>query len=153
MGGMKNTTTLKAIVLAASVGISTSALANPDITELLDKAKAGQNGSKADLFVSSKNGKGTITYKGEKVWKGPVKGDLKAFSKVAAAAGEDGEQENIEYAAVWDGKKLVWENRSGAADALEPERLKAERELQKLKDELEDALEDALDDKLRDLKN
>ncbi len=134
---MKHISTLKAIVLTVTLGITNSALAIPDLADLIDqaKAKANQNAAEANLSTTVINGKGTITYNGKKVWQGPVKKDLKAFSK-ATSTNEDGEQEKTEYAAVWDGNKLVWENTPGAGAALESERKKQERELEKLKRQL-----------------
>jgi len=136
---MKHISTLKAIVLAATLGITNSALAKPDLADLIDQAKAkakvNQNAAEAHLSTTVINGEGTITYNGKKVWQGPVKEDLKAFSK-ATSNNEDGEQKNTESAAVWDGNKLVWENTPGAGKALEPERKKQDRELEKLKRQL-----------------
>ena len=132
---MKHISVIKTIVLTVALGITNSALANPDLVDLIDKAKANQNAAKANLSTSVINGKGTITYNGKKVWQGAVTKDLKAFSKATSTA-ENGPQENTEYAAVWDGNKLVWENAPGAGAALEPERKKQERELEKLKRQL-----------------
>ena len=112
--------------------MSNSAVANPDLTNLMKEAKANKNTAKAELSTSVINGKGTINYNGKKVWQGPVKKDLKAITK-AASDNKNGQQKNTEIAAVWDGKKLVWESSPGAGAALEPDRKKQERELEKLK--------------------
>jgi hypothetical protein len=132
---MKRISVLNAIVLTVTLGFTNSALANPDLADLIDKAKASQNASKANLSTSVVNGKGSITYNGKKVWQGVVTNELKALSKATGTA-ENGLQENAEYAAVWDGNKLVWENAPGAGAALEPERKKQERELANLKRQL-----------------
>lgn len=127
---MNYTSVLKAIALTATLALTNSAFANPDLTKLIEqaKAKANQNAAEANVSTSVINGKGTITYNGKKVWQGPVKKDLKAFSK-AVSSSNNGEQKKTEYAAVWDGNKLVWENTPGAGAALEPERKKQEKEL------------------------
>ena len=136
---MKHNSVLKTILLAAGLIMSNSADANPDLAKLIEEAKgnqnaakAKQNAAKAELSTSVINGKGTISYNGKKVWEGPVKKDLKAVTK-AESDDKNGQQKNTEMAAVWDGKKLVWENTVGAGAALEPERKKQERELKKLK--------------------
>lgn len=57
--------------------------------------------SKKTRFASDKpstsvtNGKGTIAHNGKKVWQGPVKKDLEAFSK-ATSENENGQQKNTE---------------------------------------------------------
>ncbi|QTN33469.1 hypothetical protein HZ994_14460 [Akkermansiaceae bacterium] len=134
---MEYTCALKAVALTSTLVITNYAFANPDLADLIDqaKAKANQNAAEAKLSTSVINGKGTITYNGKKVWLGPVKKDLKAFSK-AMSSSENGDQKSTEYAAVWDGDKLVWENMPGAGAALEPEREKQEQELEKLKRQL-----------------
>lgn len=132
---MNHNSVLKAFVLTVGLAIPNAALANPDLADLIDQAKANQNAAKANLTTSVINGKGTITYNGRKVWQGPVKEDLKAFSK-ATSTSENGQQKSTEYAAVWDGKKLVWENQAGAGAALEPERQEQERKLEELKRQL-----------------
>jgi hypothetical protein len=127
---MKHLSFLKTVVLTVALGLTNLALANPGLAD-----KADQNASQANLSTSVIDGKGTITYNGKKVWQGAVTKDLKAFSKATSTA-ENGLQKNTEYAAVWDGNKLVWENAPGAGAALEPEREKQERELEKLKRQL-----------------
>ena len=141
---------ISAIILTASLVITNSAFADPDLDDLLEQAKAKlDQASKYDAGVNlsaiSINGKGTITYKGKEVWKGRVKNDeLTAIGKVGNISengeqknSEDYEQENTELAAVWDGDKLIWENRSGAGAALEPERKKLKLESERRKQELE----------------
>lgn len=132
---MTNRSVLSALALAASLALAGPAVANPDLADLIEKAKANQNGANANLSTSVINGKGTITYNGRQVWQGAVKKDLKAFSKVVST-NENGQQKDTEYAAVWDGKKLVWENFPGAGAALEPERKKQQQQLDQLKRQL-----------------
>ena len=132
---MKSNTVLKTTFLAGVLAVTSPALAHPDPADLIEKANANQAVAEANLSTSVINGKGTITYNGDVVWQGPVKNDLKAFSKVTTS-NENGQQENIEYAAAWDGDKLVWENTPGAGAALEPERKKQEQQLEDLKRQL-----------------
>ena len=129
---MKHKSALTALVLTAIPVLTSSAIANPDLADLIDQAKANQAAAQANLSTSVINGKGTVTYNGKKVWQGRVKKDLKAFSK-ATSSNDNGQEKKAEYAAVWDGNKLVWENSPGAGAALEPERKKQERQLEKLK--------------------
>jgi hypothetical protein len=65
--------------------------------------------SHSGISVKTANGKTTITYKGKQVFSGPTSGNLTTQS-----ANENGE----EYAAAYDGDKMIWESDSGAADRL-----------------------------------
>ncbi len=61
------------------------------------------------ISASHNGDEGTVTYKNVKVWNGKVRKRLTAIAR--SIDGED-------YAAAWDGKKLVWENVKGAAGKL-----------------------------------
>lgn len=61
------------------------------------------------ISVSSVNGQTTVTYKGEKVWSGHTSGQVSALSS---------NDNGTEYAAAFDGNKVLWENTSGAAEHL-----------------------------------
>ncbi len=101
-----------------SLALSPSALGNPsgiDVESLLEKF--GENSKVAGIQAVSKNGEGKVTYNGEVVWEGKVEGQLKAVAK--SVGGGDGKYtDNTEFAAVWDGEKLLWENVKGASDEL-----------------------------------
>ena len=63
---------------------------------------------------SSVNGRnGTVVYNSEKVWEGRVRNMLTAIA-------EDLGGKYGACAAAWDGKKLLWENKPGAAAKLRP---------------------------------
>ena len=66
---------------------------------------SGGNG----ISAKTVNGKTTITYKGEEVFSGPTSG--RVSTKAVNINGE-------ESAAAFDGDKVLWESKSGAADAL-----------------------------------
>ena len=69
----------------------------------------GGGSSSAGISAKTVNGKTTITYKGEEVFSGPTSGRISTKSM------------NIngdESAAAFDGDKVLWESKSGAADAL-----------------------------------
>lgn len=61
------------------------------------------------ISVNSVNGQTTVTYKGEKVWSGHTSRPVSALSS---------NDNGTEYAAAFDGKKVLWENTSGAAEHL-----------------------------------
>ena len=67
------------------------------------------SGSSSGLQANTVNGKTTITYNGQQVYSGQTTGMVST-----KASNENGE----EYAAAFDGDKVLWENRSGAAEKL-----------------------------------
>lgn len=145
---MTHNITKTAATFCASLSLawSQAALASPSesgIEELLEGLIEETNIDQEDedkginLKAIAKNGRGTITYNGKKVWEGRVKDDLKAIVKVVRGKHLK-YAEGTEVAAVWDGDKLVWENVKGAADELEPERLKLQEQKERLMDALKD---------------
>ena len=70
---------------------------------------ASGGSSSAGISAKTVNGKTTITYKGEEVFSGPTSGRIS--TKAMNINGE-------ESAAAFDGDKVLWESKSGAADAL-----------------------------------
>lgn len=60
----------------------------------------------ADLSVMTENGFSTVQFNGRKVWSGKTTG--KVAAKSASVNGK-------EYAAVFEGSKLLWESEKGAA--------------------------------------
>jgi len=60
----------------------------------------------AGLVINYENGKSVITYQGAKVYEGATK--AKAMGVVKNVSG-------VQYAAAFDGSKVVWENVKGAA--------------------------------------
>jgi membrane-associated protease RseP (regulator of RpoE activity) len=65
----------------------------------------------SDTGISSltKNGQTTVTYKGKQVFSGPTTGAISTQSVI---------ENDKEWAAVFDGKKVLWENVPGAARHL-----------------------------------
>lgn len=74
-------------------------------------ASAASPEAGSGISVSTVNGQTTVTYKGEAVFKGATSGPVSAHSSSVNGA---------EYAAAFDGKKVLWENTSGAAEKLTP---------------------------------
>jgi membrane-associated protease RseP (regulator of RpoE activity) len=70
---------------------------------------SGGGSSSAGISAKTVNGKTTITYKGEEVFSGPTSG--RVSTKSMNINGD-------ESAAAFDGDKVLWESKSGAADAL-----------------------------------
>ena len=61
----------------------------------------------SSLSVSTVNGQTTVLYNGKEVFSGPTKG--KVSSRSVSRDGKD-------FAAAWDGDKVIWENVKGAAE-------------------------------------
>lgn len=72
-------------------------------------SSSGGGSSSAGISAKTVNGKTTITYKGEEVFSGPTSG--RVSTKSMNINGD-------ESAAAFDGDKVLWESKSGAADAL-----------------------------------
>lgn len=87
--------------LALTFSLLTPAFAQ-NIGSLPGKAKAAGAG----LIVSFDAGKSTVTYQGRKVFEGPTK--QKAVGMVKNVNG-------VQYAAAFDGNRVVWENVKGAS--------------------------------------
>lgn len=137
---MKTKSIESAIFLSAFTALTAiqSATADPpkiDPERLLEKLESSQGSQdQLNLKAVSINGKGTVTFNGEEVWKGRVKSnDLTAIAKVSNG-NESKYAEGTELAAVWDGDKLIWENVRGAADELQPEFQKARQKAKELKE-------------------
>ena len=63
----------------------------------------------AGISVSTRNGQTTIVYKGKEVWTGKTSGKVTGKAKAV---------NDKEYAAAYDGNKVIWENVPGAAAHL-----------------------------------
>ena len=61
------------------------------------------------ISVATEKNITTIKYKGKIVFRGRTKGHVKGLSRTV---------DKKEYAAAFDGNKLLWENRSGAAEIV-----------------------------------
>ncbi len=59
----------------------------------------------AGITVSTTNGKTTVSYKGKEVWTGKPSAKISGRTKLVG---------NQEYAAAFDGDKVIWENVPGA---------------------------------------
>ena len=70
--------------------------------------KSASNAS-AVISVSTSNGKTTITYQGKKVWSGKTTGKVTGKAKSV---------DGVDYAAAFDGDKVIWENVAGASRHL-----------------------------------
>lgn len=63
----------------------------------------------ANIAVSTVNGQTTVTYNGKKVWTGQTTGQVSG--KASSINGK-------EYAAAFEGSKVLWESEKGAADKV-----------------------------------
>jgi hypothetical protein len=72
----------------------------------IDRIKQSARTAAAGISVSTANGKTTLTYKGKEVWTGKTSGRVTARSKAV---------NDQEYAAAFDGTKVIWESSPGAA--------------------------------------
>jgi hypothetical protein len=89
-----------------SLGLLTALPAfSQNIGTLPGKAKTAAAG----LVINFENGKSTVTYQGAKVFEGPTK--QKATGVVKNVNG-------VQYAAAFDGGKVIWENTKGASAKL-----------------------------------
>jgi len=91
---------LVALLVTTALGVTTASAQN--VGSLPGKAKTAGAG----LVVSYESGKSTITYQGQKVFSGPTK--AKAVGMVKNVNG-------VQYAAAFDGSRVVWENVKGAS--------------------------------------
>ncbi|MFM1769118.1 MAG: hypothetical protein RJA22_1647 [Verrucomicrobiota bacterium] len=85
------------------------------------------------LQVLSANGKAKVLYQGSQVWSGPVQGTASARSR--SVNGKD-------YAAAFDGDKVLWENVPGAAKQVgnpgEPSGFSMQRTLRRNRNAVDD---------------
>jgi hypothetical protein len=63
------------------------------------------------LDVKTANGQSVVTLNGKQIYSGPTKGQVTSRSS---------NNNGVEYAAVYDGDRLLWENVPGAAEHLQP---------------------------------
>jgi hypothetical protein len=94
------------IKIGAATLIALVAGAWPLSAQNVDKIKKDARTAAAGISVSTANGKTTIVYQGKEVWTGKTTGKATGRSKSV-----DGTQ----YAAAFDGDKVLWENVPGAA--------------------------------------
>lgn len=92
--------TLAALLLTSALTVTTVSAQN--IGSLPGKAKTAGAG----LVVSYEGGKSTVTYQGKKVFEGATK---------AKAVGVVKNVNGVQYAAAFDGSRVVWENVKGAS--------------------------------------
>ncbi len=96
-------TRLGAGLLLALFSVS---MAIPVRAQNLSGIKQSARNAAAGVKVTVANGKATVAYKGKVVWSGKAKSRVTAKARTV-----DGK----EYAAAFDGKKVLWENVKGAA--------------------------------------
>jgi hypothetical protein len=68
--------------------------------------KGSQSSARSGVAVSTVNGQTTVTWQGRQVFVGPTRGGVSARSKTVHGK---------EFAAVFEGEQLLWENVRGAA--------------------------------------
>ncbi|MBN2507305.1 MAG: hypothetical protein JXQ71_11480 [Verrucomicrobia bacterium] len=76
----------------------------------ISKIKQSARNAVAAISVKVHNGRSTVIYKGKTVWTGKAKTQVSAKARSV-----DGK----EYAAAYDGPRVVWENTKGAAKKLQ----------------------------------
>jgi len=74
------------------------------------KQAAAKVTATAKISVTSKNGEAKVIYNGQQVFAGPTTGQVS--TRCVSNNGK-------EYAAAFDGDKVIWENTPGAADQLQ----------------------------------
>ena len=106
---MRNRTCLGVAFITALIFMSGFPLAFGQETSTQSKSSHESSvvNSSASISVKTENGKTTVTYNGKDVFKGSTKG------RVSAKASSEN---NVEYAAAFDDKKVIWENVPGAAN-------------------------------------
>lgn len=126
-------------ILAATLVLGTTLTASaqsPGSSPGLDSLKLDPKWKKQTLTGRVVNGKGVVSYQGKRVWRGRVKQGLRVASKMVS--GFKGKYtDDTELAAAWDGEKLLWENVKGAAQELQPEFSKMEKQLEEARKLLE----------------
>lgn len=122
-----------ALLLGTSLSVSAD---SPGPSKGLDSLTLDPKWKKQSVSSRVANGKGTVSYQGKRVWRGRVKEGLRVASKMVS--GFKGKYtDDTELAAAWDGDKLLWENVKGAAQELQPEFLKMEKQLREARKLLE----------------
>jgi len=102
---MKRTLAKHSVLLLSAL----IALALPLAAQNISLIKQSARNATAGISVKTENGKSLVVYKGKTVWSGKAAGKVTAKAKTI-----DGK----EYAAAFDGKKVVWESPKGAAKQL-----------------------------------
>jgi hypothetical protein len=99
---MKNTFQfLGATILAAALFGATGAVAQSQNT----------TSSGSSVSVSTVNGESVVTFNGKEIYKGPTSGAVSSRSSSV---------NGVEYSAVYDGDKLLWESSPGGAQQIGP---------------------------------
>ena len=101
-----------ALLLCASAALGADKQKKHKSAKGLSNAQAGSElsaPSGSGISARTENGQTTIMYKGKQVFNGPATGQVSALS-----SNENG----TEYAAAFDGDKVLWENSSDAAKHL-----------------------------------
>lgn len=92
--------------LGVVVVLALLAVASPVSAQNLSGIKQSARNAVAGIKVATKDGKATVTYKGKSVWTGKVKGRVTGLARTV---------NGTEYAAAFEGNKVLWENVKGAA--------------------------------------
>ena len=106
-------TTSVAVCLAAALAMAAQGGEKSSKASRNEAAGGGSSGSSSSvssgtgISVKTANGQTTVTYKGEEVFKGQTSGMVSARSSNV---------NGTEYAAAFDGDKVLWESTSGAAE-------------------------------------
>jgi len=90
------------LALATASALTASAQSTPVRHHVSSSASAG-------VHVVNSNGQAVVTFNGQQVYAGPVKGHVSSVSH---------NNNGVEYAAAFDGDTLLWENVPGAASQL-----------------------------------
>lgn len=93
-----------ALVLAASL-----VLVSPSFAQNLGSLPGKAKTAAAGISVSFDGSKSTVIYGGRKVYEGPTKQKAAAFVKNV---------NGVQYAAAFDGNRVVWENVKGASSKV-----------------------------------
>jgi len=105
-----NTTLI--LKLSAAIFFGGLHSAHASLDERKAEARTGKRAKSAtsvSIGGSQDGEEGKVIYNQKEVWKGKVRTQLLSIAKSI---------DGVDYAAAWDGEKLIWENLEGAAEKL-----------------------------------
>jgi hypothetical protein len=98
-----------ALAMAAQGGEKSGKASNNAAAGGGSSSSSSSVSSGTGISVKTENGQTTVTYKGEEVFKGQTSGKVSARSSSV---------NGNEYAAAFDGDKVLWESASGASEQV-----------------------------------
>lgn len=96
---------IRLLTLTLTAGLAAGFMHTTAVAQNLGKIKQGARTAGAGISVSTRNGITTLTYQGKEVWSGKTTGQVTGRAKTV---------DGVNYAAAFDGNKVIWENMRGA---------------------------------------